>query len=381
MLKKLAIKERKESYFKKINILVFYRNKLYIKIIALILCFYFHFTHFNYKNFEKKKIGVISLSNGDNIGNNLLKYAIFIKLSELGFEPYIVGTHKKNTNIDFINRTTNLRIIKSDFSEINKKEYDVLIVNSDQTWHRANKLNRHFYNIAFLKFAKKWKIRKFAYGVSLGYNYWNFKKEDEIIAKDCLKSFSDISVREKASINLIERNFGIKPILVLDPTLLIDKKYYLNIIKNYKDKKLGKGKCILTYIFLNEKNTKNFIYKASRELNYTIYNVKKKNKNSIEKFIYGIYNCKAVITNSYHGTIFSIIFNKPFVTFIFKNSPKERLISLKEILGIKDRIFEYNQIPSIALLETPLKIKNKLIDNLRNISINYLKKNLGLKNN
>jgi hypothetical protein len=100
-------------------ILVFYRNKLYIKIIALILCFYFHFTHFNYKNFEKKKIGVISLSNGDNIGNNLLKYAIFIKLSELGFEPYIVGTHKKNTNIDFINRTTNLRIIKSDFSENN----------------------------------------------------------------------------------------------------------------------------------------------------------------------------------------------------------------------------------------------------------------------
>ena len=52
------------------------------------------------------------------------------------------------------------------------------------------------------------------------------------------------------------------------------------------------------------------------------------------------FKCKAVITNSFHGTIFSIIFNKPFVTFIFKNCPKESLKSLKNIFKIENRIFE-----------------------------------------
>lgn len=55
---------------------------------------------------------------------------------------------------------------------------------------------------------------------------------------------------------------------------------------------------------------------------------------------------------------------------MIKDSPKERFISLKETLGIKDRIFEYYQIPNINMLKTPLEINYKIIDNLRNISIN-----------
>ena len=128
---------------------------------------------------------------------------------------------------------------------------------------------------------------------------------------------------------------------------------------------------ILTYTFLNENNTKRFIKIASKKLGYHIYNVKKKYKNSIEKFIYGIINCKAVITNSFHGTIFSIIFNKPFVSFIFKNSAKERLNSLKKLFNVENRIFEYNQIPDVNLLITPLNINNKLMNSLKIKSINY----------
>jgi hypothetical protein len=111
-------------------------------------------------------------------------------------------------------------------------------------------------------------------------------------------------------------------------------------------------------------------------LKYKIYNVRLGEKNSIEKFIYGISNSKAVITNSYHGTIFSIIFNKPFVSFIFKNSPRERFISLKKIININNRIFNYNEFPNINLLTTPLNINKTLINLLKIKSINYLKKNL-----
>ena len=105
------------------------------------------------------------------------------------------------------------------------------MVNSDQTWRR---FDNYFYDYAFLFFAKKWNITKFIYGDSLGFDYWTLNSSDETIAKKLLTQFSGISVREENTINLIQSHLGFKPILVLDPTLLIDKQYYLNIIKHYK---------------------------------------------------------------------------------------------------------------------------------------------------
>ena len=160
---------------------------------------------------------------------------------------------------------------------------------------------------------------------------------------------------------------------------MIDKKYYLELIKNYKPKENINEKYIFTYIFKNEKNTQNFINYASQYLGFKIYDVNMKDKNAVEKFIYGIYHSQAVITNSFHGTIFSIIFNKPFISFIFKNSPKERFISLKETLNINNRVFEYNQKPNVNLLKTPLKINHTLLNSLKRQSINYLKQNLKIK--
>ena len=92
--------------------------------------------------------------------------------------------------------------------------------------------------------------------------------------------------------------------------------------------------------------------------------------------MYGIYNCKAVITNSYHGTIFAIIFKKPFVSFIYKHGNNDRFDSLKEIFNIGHRIFEYNKKPSINLLNMPLNINQNLLKSLKTKSISYLKETL-----
>ena len=320
-----------------------------------------------------KKIGVIGLRHEVNIGNNLLKYAIFIKLSELGFKPYIIGTLWKNYDISFLKKKTNCIIINNSFNEIKKDQYDILMVNSDQTWR---KIDEHFYDYGFLRFAENWTTPKFIYGASLGYNKWKFSNKETSIIKHLLQNFTGISVREKGSVDLINMHLQIKPLFVLDPTLLIDKKYYLNLISNYK--RASNENYIFVYLILNEIKTINFIKYASKQLSYKIVNVRLEENDSIKKFIYGIVNCKAVITNSFHGTIFSIIFNKPFISFIFKNSPKERLISLKNAFNIQNRIFEYNQFPDINLLKTPLNINYTLINLLKNQSIAYLKKNLGI---
>ena len=144
------------------------------------------------KFFLKKRINFKQLC--AFIGNNLLKYAMHIILSKLGFDPYIIGMRFHNQNISFIKSVTNLRIIKNSFSEIKENDYDILMVNSDQTWRKWNKDYKYFYDIAFLKFAEKWNKIKFVYGASLGRNVWQYNKSDEEIAKYLLKDFKSISV-------------------------------------------------------------------------------------------------------------------------------------------------------------------------------------------
>ena len=106
-----------------------------------------------------------------------------ILLYKLGYDPYIVGMRFKNHNISFIQKVTQLRLIKQSFSEIKKNDYDILMVNSDQTWRKWSNDYKYFYDIAFLKFAENWDKPKFVYGASLGRNIWEYTKDDEVIAK------------------------------------------------------------------------------------------------------------------------------------------------------------------------------------------------------
>ena len=203
-------------------------NDLKIIYFKFFLIFYFIFkiNKYIYNKKNKKKVGIISLDHSQNVGNNLLKYAIYIKLSNLGFDPYIVGKRFLSHNISFIEKNTKIILIKNNFSEIKRTDFDILIVNSDQTWR---KWDSNFYDIAFLKFAENWNIPKFIYATSLGVDKWQFSKKDEITANYLIKNFTGISVREIGSINLIQNHLGIKPIFVLDPTLLIIQSIYFVI--------------------------------------------------------------------------------------------------------------------------------------------------------
>ena len=304
----------------------------------------------------------------------MVKFAISTKLFELGYSPYIIGAfYDKHSDISFIRNHTNL-VIVNNFSEIKKKKYDILMVNSDQTWRK--KYLNIYYDFAFLCFAKNWNIYKFIYGASLGSSKWKLNKKDEEIAKKCLKTVKNISVREIGAVKRIQIHLGLKVKFVLDPTLLLDVKYYLNLINDYKDIYYANKSYILTYLFSEEKEILEFIKNSAIKLNYTIFRVKQYHKNSIKKFLYGIYNCRAVITNSYHATIFSIIFKKPFISFIYENSNNDRFDSLKEIFKINKRIIKYNNIPNINLLQAPLNIDEHLMNSLKIKSINYLKENL-----
>ena len=327
----------------------------------------------NDKPKRKLRVGVIGLDHHKNVGNNLVKYAIFVKLKELGVDPYIIGYNSKR-GVKFITEKTNLISIVN-FNELKETDYDILMVNSDQTWHYWN---QRFYDIAFLKFAYKWTIPKFVYGASIGTDYWSFSKTAEKNAKIFLKNFTGISVREKGTVKYVKHFLKINATFVLDPTMLIDKKYYLDIINNYK-KGIKNQDYVFTYKLTSLYNMERFINITKKELKYKILDINLNDVDYIEKFLYGIYHCKAVITNSFHGVLFSILFNKPFAAFSNGKRLDERFNTLIELFGIQDRFFGKFERPTLDILNTPLNLNYTNINYYRNISLNYLKKNLNIK--
>ena len=347
-------------------------KKKYKKILLLKISFVFLLLIFKITLFNLKKIGVIGLAHSHNIGNNLVKYAISIKLTELGLDPYIIGTRFHNHSTSFLRKYTKLKVINN-FHEIKENDYDLLMVNSDQTW-RKTKL--YFYDVAFLNFAKNWNKPKIVYAASLGLSTWQLTKRDENIAKNLLKNFTGISVREKGAIKIVESHLGFKPTFVLDPTLLIDKRYYLKLINNYKNDIPIDNSFIFVYTITYSNDFKNYINSIIEKYNFKIYFINCLVKDHIKKFIYGIYNSKAVITDSFHGTIFSIIFNKPFISFVYHRNGRERFNTLKEIFNCQNRIYDWNSKPDLKLLNIPLNINKTLLNLLRAQSINFLKNSL-----
>ena len=265
------------------------------------------------------------------------------------------------------------------------------MVNSDQTWR---KFDTNFYDYGFLKFAEKWKIKKLVYGASIGYDKWVFTPEEDIFMKNLIKDIKDISVREEGSIKLIEKHLNKTPIMVLDPTLLIDKHYYLDIIKNYQANINFKKEFIFSYNVVYSKEVINAVESAKEYFDFEDYYFELNNTSSIQDFIYYLVKSSAIITNSYHGTIFSIIFNftlynfklimkfiilkrnwinKPFITIYDKTHAIERFNSLANLFGIHDRMFEYEEKIDFYQLIKPLKINNKILNKLKLRSINFLK--------
>ena len=357
------------------------KNKLINKSIIILLLF------LNYLLYQrniiisiqerksKNRIGIIGQRSSTNIGNNLLKYSIYILLKSFGFKPVIIALKTKK-NIYFVRKYIDIKEI-TNFNELKEYNYDILMVNSDQTWNYKRK---YFLEIGFLSFSKNWNIPKFVYGASLGNNIWQPSNKTIKSAKYLIKKFSDISVREYCSIDLIHKKLGRKPKIVLDPTFLLDKNVYLDLLSNFKMNLDLNENYFCTYILDKNKTIIDFARKASQYLNYKILYISRYVDEYVEKFIYSINICKSVLTDSYHGTVFSIIFDKPFITFINANRGIDRFFTLNKIFNLNERIIfprEFKKSDIDILKNNPIINKNKFLD-LRNQSINYLKKNLGI---
>ena len=152
-------------------------------------------------------------------------------------------------------------------------------------------------------------------------------------------------------------------------------------IKDYKSEINNKtnNEYIFAYFIIETQNFDKYLKYVKKLLNIDIFYLNIKQNNQVKEFLHGIINSKAVITDSYHATVFSIIFKKAFISFVNTDNDHSRFNSLNEIFNINNRIFEYNETPPVFLLKKSLNINNKKLIKLKRDSIQYLKKNLNNK--
>lgn len=255
--------------------------------------------------------------------------------------------------------------------------YDIYIIGSDQVWNK--KITKGYHNPYFGVFNFKKGTKKYiSYAASMETDYLG---EDDNVLRNLLSNFDAISVREESLQQYLQSLLKRSIAFVLDPTLIVDKKIWNNMIITPNIKK----KYVLVYEVKTNMNTLTIAYNLARQLDAEVVRIfawvdrfNKKNEykcESPEKFLGWLKNAECIVTTSFHGTAFSIIFEKPFYTMKLENEGNSRSFSLLNNLGLDDRIVTSKVTPVFTKINYST-INNK-ISILKKKSISFLIEKIG----
>ena len=249
---------------------------------------------------------------------------------------------------------------------------DAYVVGSDQVWRPAFNLGPRLGNM-FLNFADD-KVKKLSYAASFGCKEWEYTEEQELQCGKLAKRFDAISVREASGVDLCKEHFGVDATLVLDPTLLLDKEDYGKVCNDVP----RKGKHIFVYSLVVSEGVLAVAEKVAEKMGLPIIvkqaGSKVRKEDTIEDWFAEFRDADYVVTDSFHGMVFSIIFNKPFSVVMNPSGGNERYISLLSHLGLMERIVKGETLSSNSIINWQ-EVNLKLTD-LKKTSLLFLRNNL-----
>lgn len=365
------------------------------------------------------KIALINLAYDNNYGGNLQRYALVKVLQNLGHDvihinlrfvlpvnflklfPHIVFRILKKILGRKIDIFPEWRAYRSYHSVIESTEkfynkyiphtcpvlclsdykrydkFDVVVVGSDQVWRK--KIAMHYLDNFFLKFLPVAPNQKrITYGVSLGSNE-NELDEKEISELGVLyKRFNAVSVREPGALELFKNYNWTNPAaqVVLDPTLLLSASDYKKILK-----KSGIHNNIFCYILDLNSEKQTFVQSVSKRLNidYKLTGINSFNSLSIEQWLGCFYDSEFIITDSFHGMIFSIIFHKNFIVIGNKFRGMGRITDFLSSLQLENHLITEEALSSdFKIDDIQWDLVDEIIEKRKLFSINFLKNNISI---
>lgn len=342
------------------------------------------------------KIGILTLPLHTNYGGILQAYALQTVLERMGHNVVVFDTDKRleipkspliyakrliakmlkkdsipifyelnrNKSYPFISCRTQLFIdkyIKScvvdNLQIIKKNDFEAIVVGSDQIWRPIYFCFPFKAKVedAFLNFTKGWNIKRISYAASFGVEHWEYPEYETAVCREAISKFDAVSVREDIAVKQCQDFLGVNAQHVLDPTMLLDKEDYISLIFKEKEPK-SKGS-LFEYILDMNPEKKNIIDAVARKTKLQPFAVKPSDKGRLEERVYphvtswlrAFMDAKFVVCDSFHGAVFSIIFNKPFIVIGNEKRGMARFSSLLKMFSLEDRLI--SNINEIAVCE------------------------------
>jgi len=372
-----------------------------------------------------KKIGILTLYGHFNYGNRLQNYATQEVFKSLGFEVETIVNHaslrtdnightifkrifnlRRNSVLEIINKCTlklwhifhkndierrNVEridifrkftedhIVETEYSisdeeipEDLSERYDYFVSGSDQVWNPFCNCGSSIFFLTFAPICKR-----VAYSPSFGISeipiiyHKNYKK--------WISEMKRISVREEAGAKIIKKLTGRDATVLIDPTLMLTKEKWLSVSRKYA--KIPAGKYLLTYFLGEEKNEQRSRIKEIAKKNGLII-VKLADvragdifQSGPAEFIDYIHSASLVCTDSFHGAVFSILMETPFIIFEREDNSQSmtsRIETLLRTFNLESRksnrvitneqsfTVDFSQVPSILEIE-----RNKAMEYLK----------------
>lgn len=271
-------------------------------------------------------------------------------------------------------------ITPKDLSSLNPKDFDAIVVGSDQIWR-----SKYYPKIenAYLAFAENWNIKRLAYAASFGTDQWEYSPIQTNNCKRLVQKFDAISVRESSAVNLCRQYFGAEAQHVLDPTMLLDKEDYIKLFEKAKTPKSPGN--MLVYVLDETQEKTALINKVAKEKGLTPFRVnsqignlnaplEKRIQPSVEQWLRGFYDAEFIVTDSFHACAFSILFGKPFIVYGNESRGLSRFESLLHLFSLEDRLTINSN--NITLSDIDWSNVEKRLAYLRAQSQSFLQKHL-----
>lgn len=242
---------------------------------------------------------------------------------------------------------------QEDFRSVDRQfGYDAYVIGSDQVWRPGYNA---FLTSMFLDFtAGREDVKRVAYAASFGTSNWEYSPQMTEECSQLAKRFGLITVREESGITLCREHFGVDAWLVLDPTMLLGSEDYEQLVA---DEQEPESPGTLFHYILDPSDEKRGLIERIAGLQglkpFTVmprYHAEKCTKLNVKhhiedcvfppvtSWLRGFMDAEMTVVDSFHGAVFSIIFNKPF--WVIGNSKRgnARFESLLGLLGLRDRM-------------------------------------------
>lgn len=337
-----------------------------------------------------KNIGIITFQNANNYGAVYQAFALKKTVEKLGHNVQVINYDSPAMGLkavqqrqfkEFIDEHLNLTKEYSQKAEIDASEFDAIISGSDQVWNpRLTGYDMTY----FLDFAGE-DIKKVSYAASIGLNGDLFMEHKNVFEK-YVPWFEGISLREETHVEYIQSIAKDKKVIAsIDPSLLLTSKEYLDAFGLKDDRSED---YIFVFSYALDPKMYDFANMLSLKSGYKIVAISPytagsfvdgsrvlKNVPPVE-WLQLFNKAKLVITDSFHGMMFSIVFNKPFYAYTPNRSNVARVTDVLKKLGLEDRkLTNVTGVKDVSF-ETDYENVNTLLAVEREKSLEYLKNQL-----